>query len=81
MLNNPEIKIEISGHTCNIGSAKYNQGLSERRAKAVLEYLVKKDVEAERLTHKGFGLTQPLNGNKTAAERALNRRVEVKVME
>lgn len=81
MLNNPEIKIEISGHTCNIGTAKYNQSLSERRAKAVVDYLIKKDVEAERLSYKGFGLSQPLNDNKTKADRALNRRVEVKVME
>jgi len=81
MLNNPEIKIEISGHTCNIGTAKYNQGLSQRRAKAVVDYLIKKGVEKERLSYKGFGLSKPLNKNKTKAQRALNRRVEVKVVE
>jgi outer membrane protein OmpA-like peptidoglycan-associated protein len=81
MLNNPEISVEISGHTCSIGKAKYNQGLSERRAKAVVEYITGKGVEAERLTWAGHGESQPLNENKTKEERALNRRVEVKVLE
>jgi len=81
MLNNPEIKVEISGHTCSVGKAKYNQGLSERRAKAVVEYITGKGVDASRLTWAGYGESKPLNGNKTKEERALNRRVEVKVLE
>ncbi len=81
MLNNPELIVEISGHTCNIGKASYNQGLSERRAKAVVEYITGKGVEADRLTWAGFGESKPLNENKTKEDRALNRRVEVKVLE
>ena len=80
MLNNPTISLEISGHTCNIGAAEYNQRLSERRAKAVVDYLVSKGVDSSRLEYKGFGESQPLNRNKTIAERALNRRVEMKVI-
>jgi len=81
MINNPEIKIEVSGHTCNIGTAKYNLKLSERRAKSVVEYLLSKDVEPERLTFKGMGLTAPIADNGTPEGRILNRRVEVKVVE
>ena len=81
MLNNPELKIEISGHTCNMGSANYNQGLSERRAKAVYEYLIAKGVESSRLTYKGYGLTKPMVSNDTLAGKIKNRRVEFKVIE
>jgi len=74
---NPEIKVEIDGHTDNTGSAVYNMNLSERRAKAVMKYFVDKGVEAQRLTTKGFGLTQPAASNKTKEGRAKNRRVEL----
>jgi len=79
MLSNPDIKIEISGHTCNIGKEDYNQKLSERRAKAVVDYLISKGVESSRLTWQGYGESKPLNENKTKQDRELNRRVEVKV--
>ncbi|MBW2681445.1 MAG: OmpA family protein [Deltaproteobacteria bacterium] len=72
---NPEIKVEIDGHTDNIGPAAYNMNLSERRAKAVMEYFVDKGVEAERLTTKGFGLTMPAVSNDTEEGRTKNRRV------
>lgn len=81
MLSNPEIKIEISGHTCNMGKEEYNLGLSKLRAQAVVDYLVSKGVETGRLTFDGFGESKPLNDNKTIAKRQQNRRVEVKVME
>jgi OOP family OmpA-OmpF porin len=74
---NPEIKVEIDGHTDNRGSAAYNMNLSERRAKAVMKYFVDNGVEAERLTTKGFGLTQPAASNDTEQGRAKNRRVEL----
>lgn len=80
MLSNPEIQIEISGHTCNIGSDEYNLKLSKARAQAVVNYLISKGVETNRLRYEGFGETKPLNENKTIAERELNRRVEVKVL-
>ena len=74
---NPEIKIEIDGHTDNKGSAAYNMGLSERRAKSVMKYFVDNGVEAEQLTTKGFGFSKPAASNKTKEGRAKNRRVEL----
>jgi outer membrane protein OmpA-like peptidoglycan-associated protein len=76
--NNPAWKIVIEGHTCNMGSTKYNQGLSERRAKAVLVYLTKKNVDASRMTAIGYGETRPAYPNDTKEGRAKNRRVEIK---
>lgn len=81
LLNNPEVSLEISGHTCNIGAEDYNQKLSERRAKAVVDYLIDKQIQADRLQYKGYGESDPLNDNSTPEKRALNRRVEVKVIE
>ena len=72
---NPELKVEIDGHTDNIGPAAYNMNLSERRAKAIMKYFVDKGVEAERLTIKGFGLTKPAASNDNKEGRAKNRRV------
>jgi len=80
LVENPRLKIEISGHTDNQGNASYNQKLSERRAKAVVDYLVNENVEAYRLTYAGYGLTQPIADNKTAEGRQLNRRTEFKVI-
>lgn len=74
---NPEIKVEIDGHTDNIGSAAYNMNLSERRAKSVMDYFVDKGIESERLTIKGFGFTRPAASNDTEQGRAKNRRVEL----
>jgi OmpA-OmpF porin, OOP family len=75
--NNPKIKVEIDGHTDNRGSARYNMNLSERRAKSIMQYFVDNGVEAERLTTKGFGFTQPAASNNTEEGRAKNRRVEL----
>ncbi len=74
---NPEIKVEIDGHTDNRGSAAYNLNLSERRAKAVMKYFVDNGVESQRLTTKGFGFTRPATSNDTEQGRAKNRRVEL----
>jgi OOP family OmpA-OmpF porin len=74
---NPEMKVEIDGHTDNKGSAAYNMNLSERRAKAVMKYFVDHGVEAGRLTTKGFGFTKPAASNATKEGRAKNRRVEL----
>ena len=74
---NPEVKVEIDGHTDNRGPATYNMNLSERRAKAIMKYFVDKGVEAERFTVKGFGLTKPAASNDTKEGRAKNRRVEL----
>ncbi|MGW8161064.1 MAG: OmpA family protein [Desulfobulbales bacterium] len=74
---NPDIKAEIQGHTCSIGTEAYNQKLSERRAKAVVDYLVKQGIDKNRLTMEGFGETRPAASNATKEGRELNRRVEV----
>jgi outer membrane protein OmpA-like peptidoglycan-associated protein/Tfp pilus assembly protein PilF len=76
---NPGISIEIGGHTDNVGSAGYNQTLSENRAAAVYQYLLLKDINPERLTYKGYGLTRPIAPNDTEDGRALNRRTEFTV--
>ena len=74
---NSKIKVEVDGHTDNIGPAEYNMMLSERRANAIMKYFVDNGVEAERLTVKGFGLTKPAASNDTKEDRAKNRRVEL----
>ncbi len=76
----PTIKVEINGHTDSTGTPQYNMGLSERRAKAVYDYFVAKGIAASRLKTVGHGLTDPIATNATAEGRALNRRVELKVM-
>ncbi|PLW93382.1 MAG: hypothetical protein C0592_06340 [Marinilabiliales bacterium] len=75
----PEIKIELSGHTDNRGSASYNKQLSEDRAKAVVDYLIQEGIEKSRLTYVGFGFDQPIATNETDAGRQLNRRVEFRI--
>lgn len=81
MKTNETLKIELSGHTDNVGDKKSNQLLSENRAKAVLDYVVSKGVAAERMTTKGYGDTMPIASNDTPDGRAENRRTEFKVVE
>jgi outer membrane protein OmpA-like peptidoglycan-associated protein/tetratricopeptide (TPR) repeat protein len=78
--DNPQMKIEISGHTDNTGSQVINAKLSNDRAKAVVYYLVKKGIDLGRLTYKGYGSEQPIADNATAAGKAKNRRVEFKIL-
>lgn len=80
LIDNPSVKIQIAGHTDNIGNAADNLKLSENRAKAVIAYLSGKGIDAKRLTFKGYGATQPIADNKTDEGRALNRRTELKVV-
>ena len=77
MKEKPQALLQINGHTDNVGSPKFNnQALSERRAAAVKNYLVKKGIAADRITTQGFGDTKPLVPNTTDENKALNRRVE-----
>ena len=76
----PSLKLEISGHTDNTGSDAVNQKLSEKRAKAVVDYLVGKGVSTDRLTYKGYGSKEPVADNKTKDGRRQNRRTEFKVI-
>nr|HPN39861.1 OmpA family protein [Melioribacteraceae bacterium] len=80
MLQNPDIKIEVQGHTDNIGSESSNQTLSEKRAQAVKNYLVARGVKADRIKTVGYGEKNPISDNKTADGRAMNRRIEFKVI-
>lgn len=73
------LKIEIRGHTDAMGSAAYNQKLSENRAKAVADYLLKNGIEGERIRFQGFGSQRPLRDNTTNAGRRINRRVEFRI--
>lgn len=75
---NPYLNIEIQGHTCNIGSKRYNKGLSERRAKSVYDYFVKKGIDPRRLSKIGYWFSRPAASNSTEEGRVLNRRVELK---
>jgi outer membrane protein OmpA-like peptidoglycan-associated protein len=74
---NDQTRIAIEGHTDSVGSEELNQGLSEKRAEAVRDYLVSRGVPAERITVRGFGETSPVATNDTAAGRQQNRRVEL----
>ena len=76
LVANPNITIEVQGHTDNAGNAAYNKKLSQERADAVKAYLVKKGVAETRLASKGYGMSQPLLPNTTVANKALNRRVQ-----
>jgi outer membrane protein OmpA-like peptidoglycan-associated protein len=71
------LKIEVGGHTDNVGTAEANQKLSEDRAKAVMAALVERGIDASRLTAKGYGQTSPIADNRTEEGRAKNRRVEL----
>ena len=73
---NPDIKLEIQGHTDNKGAAAYNKDLSNRRAKSVMKYLIAHGVTVGRLTALGYGMERPLVDNGSDANRALNRRVQ-----
>ncbi len=75
--NTPDLKIRVEGHTDNIGSAKYNLGLSKKRAGAIKAYLVGKGIEESRITSIGHGLSKPIADNVTKEGRALNRRAEL----
>lgn len=76
---NPDRSINIEGHTCDIGTEEYNQGLSERRAAAVKEYLVNSGISEDRVTTEGYGESDPLVPNENESARKLNRRVELTI--
>ena len=79
LLAYPGLNIEVDGHTDNVGSDEYNQNLSDQRAESVRAYLVAQGVLTDSVTAKGFGKTQPVGTNDTAAGRQINRRVELVV--
>lgn len=80
MNENPNMKVQISGYTDNVGTPPDNLKLSNGRALSVVNYLVAKGVKKERLTSKGFGETDPVATNDTEEGRAMNRRTELRVV-
>ncbi|GAB3905424.1 OmpA family protein [Mucilaginibacter boryungensis] len=77
---NPNVKIEISGHTDNVGNDQANQILSENRAKSVYKFLVDHSVNTNRMIFKGYGKTQPIAPNTSDENRAMNRRTEIQII-
>jgi outer membrane protein OmpA-like peptidoglycan-associated protein len=80
MKERPAMRVEIDGHTCDIGDEQYNMGLSERRAKAVQKYIIGKGIDASRVAVQFFGETKPAVENTNRETRRKNRRVEFKIM-
>jgi outer membrane protein OmpA-like peptidoglycan-associated protein/tetratricopeptide (TPR) repeat protein len=78
--DNPNLKIELEGHTDNVGQEKDNLLLSTNRAKAVVGYLLGRSINVQRLTYKGFGSTKPVADNTTEQGKALNRRTELSII-
>lgn len=79
---NPTLKVEIGGHTDNVGNAANNQILSENRAKSVVDYLASKGIAATRISFKGYGDKEPVATNDDEKDgRELNRRIEMKVLD
>ncbi len=79
ILSHPGLKLEVEGHTDNVGSDTSNQTLSERRAQGARDYLVLQGVSKDSIVSRGFGSTKPISSNETAAGRQANRRVELVV--
>ncbi|HLS83114.1 MAG TPA: OmpA family protein, partial [Arenimonas sp.] len=76
----PQLRVEVAGHTDSIGTEQYNQGLSERRAAAVYNYLTNAGIGADRLVGpNGYGESRPIDTNDTREGRARNRRTELNV--
>jgi len=77
---NPNVKIELSGHTDNVGNDEFNKSLSQKRADSVLAYLTANGIDVARLTAKGYGMEKPVADNTTEQGKALNRRVEFTIL-
>ncbi len=73
----PERQVQIEGHTDSVGSAEFNQALSQRRAESVKSYLTQRGIDSQRISTKGIGMGQPVASNDNATGRQQNRRVEI----
>jgi OOP family OmpA-OmpF porin len=78
--NNPNVNVEIEGYTDYIGTAEYNQNLSEERARVVKDYLVSRGIESNRLSTIGYGKGNPIANNETEEGRAMNRRIVFRIL-
>lgn len=79
LMSKPSIRLEVQGHTDNIGGVEFNMNLSERRAKAVMNAMIERGINERRLRYRGFGYSQPVASNDTEEGRAKNRRTMFKV--
>ena len=79
-MRNPHLVVEVGGHTDDQGDAEYNRGLSERRAKTVRDYLISHGANANNLSWRGYGESQPISDNGTPEAREQNRRVVLKII-
>jgi outer membrane protein OmpA-like peptidoglycan-associated protein len=77
---NPNIKVEISGHTDNVGDESYNQQLSLKRAQSVVNYFLSRGIAVGRLTQVGLGSKKPIRVNDSEENRQINRRIEFKII-
>ena len=77
----PDINVQVAGHTDSVGNDAYNQSLSERRARSVLEFLAAAGIDRSRMTARGYGEASPIADNATDAGRAMNRRVELRIID
>ena len=80
MVKNPTMKIEVAGHTDNVGEDALNFNISQKRANSIKAYLVEKGVPEKRITAKGYGETAPVSENFTEEGRTRNRRIEIRMM-
>ncbi len=80
LARNPDLAVEVAGHTDSVGSADYNASLSERRARSVRNYLVERGANGDSLSVRGYGEAEPTADNGTAEGRAANRRVELRIL-
>ena len=76
LVDYPDVKLEIGGHTDNVGKEEFNKELSQKRAESVREYMVSNGIAGDRLTAVGYGMDKPITSNKTKADKAKNRRTE-----
>lgn len=81
MKENPNKRLNLSGHACILGPDAFNKYLSKQRAREVMNYLVAKGIPRERILVRGYGSSQPLGDNNTFEGRAMNRRVEMQLIE
>lgn len=81
LISQPDLNVQIGGHTDSVGPADYNERLSSRRARSVRHYLISKGVDARNLQAAGFGESKPIASNDTAAGRTENRRVDFAIVE
>ncbi len=81
LLDNPALRVEIAGHTDNVGDESYNKKLSEQRARAVFDFFVANGISADRMRYQGYGSSRPVADNGTEVGRARNRRIELLILE